>query len=706
MNIIQQLGLRLVGKALWDLHPELRYREHLTEGTDAATLLDATITSPTVYYTTNTWVHKAVKCIADAICGLTLEVLNQDGDAQETHPVAMMLTRVNGSYSAADLWRAWVVDLMLNGEHGIEVVRDGRNGLAELWNRTGKNVDIRIEKNARYGGLVGYRIRDKVGEYELKPEQLIWSRFYNPDNAWRGLAPLAAVRRGIQIDDQAQRWSLSFFQNSARADYVIVAPQALTRGEREELKAQINEQHRGIGHAHEPLVLEAGDVKPISYPPKDIEWLAQRQNAREEIGAVFGVPDEIMGWGRDTYENFKQAELVFWRLALIPLLQQRDVLLTQWFQRSGDLKPDLSIATDLTDVQALQPDRGLLIEQANKLWTMGVPFQEINELLQLGLPDDLPGADQGYLPLSLIPAGEPRPEPQPFTPPPAEPAPEETPPEEEPPAELPPPEKAITKALTIRDYGSDVHKATWLLFKRGTEGRERGMVRLVRRLFQNEHDEVLPAVRAGGHSVYNAETWHKRWAKQLKEFYVDNVRGGYEHGADQVKCATGMMHKQTISWDLVLPGIAEYIAKMLWDFTGEVTEATQAAILALLQKASKEGWSVTQAAEAMQTLYDGFTAARSETIVRTEMIKAYNFGALEGYKAEGADGKGWLSALDDRTRQPPESEFDHAAAHGEEVGLDEPFKRTGEHLQFPGDPDGDPGNIINCRCSVYPVIRV
>jgi len=145
---------------------------------------------------------------------------------------------------------------------------------------------------------------------------------------------------------------------------------------------------------------------------------------------------------------------------------------------------------------------------------------------------------------------------------------------------------------------------------------------------------------------------------------------------------------------------------MLWDFTDEVTDFTQSEIERVLQQAAREGWSVTQAAEAIGQLYEGFTVGRAERIVRTEVIKAYNYGALEGYAAEGADGKGWLSALDARTRSPATgSEFDHASQHGQEVGLREYFDITGERLQYPGDPNGSAGNIINCRCSVYPVVR-
>jgi hypothetical protein len=33
------------------------------------------------------------------------------------------------------------------------------------------------------------------------------------------------------------------------------------------------------------------------------------------------------------------------------------------------------------------------------------------------------------------------------------------------------------------------------------------------------------------------------------------------------------------------------------------------------------------------------------------------------------------------------------------VGKDEPFIVMGEQLDYPGDPVGSAGNVINCRCT-------
>ena len=49
------------------------------------------------------------------------------------------------------------------------------------------------------------------------------------------------------------------------------------------------------------------------------------------------------------------------------------------------------------------------------------------------------------------------------------------------------------------------------------------------------------------------------------------------------------------------------------------------------------------------------------------------------------------------SKQPRAS---HAAIDGQMVKDGEPFYVDGEELMFPGDPNGSPGNTINCHCTM------
>ncbi len=116
------------------------------------------------------------------------------------------------------------------------------------------------------------------------------------------------------------------------------------------------------------------------------------------------------------------------------------------------------------------------------------------------------------------------------------------------------------------------------------------------------------------------------------------------------------------------------------------------------------GESYDKLAERVSAVFD---TAESDAmrIARTEVAGAANGLSHDYASAVNSGGlalqKTWLSTLDERTRgNNPKDEFDHVSADGETVGMDEMFEMTGEELEYPGDENGSPGNIINCRCTV------
>ena len=86
---------------------------------------------------------------------------------------------------------------------------------------------------------------------------------------------------------------------------------------------------------------------------------------------------------------------------------------------------------------------------------------------------------------------------------------------------------------------------------------------------------------------------------------------------------------------------------------------------------------------------------RTERIVRTEVSAASNWGSIKGVNSTGLPyNKTWLAAIDERTR------VGHADANGQTVDQYDAFTVDGEMLEYPVDPAGSAGNVINCRCSV------
>jgi hypothetical protein len=96
----------------------------------------------------------------------------------------------------------------------------------------------------------------------------------------------------------------------------------------------------------------------------------------------------------------------------------------------------------------------------------------------------------------------------------------------------------------------------------------------------------------------------------------------------------------------------------------------------------------------------------AERIARTETTGAANYSAVKAGAVSGfLMQKQWISALDARTRRTPPSNYDHREMNGQRVGLKEDFVFNPkslyvDQLNYPGDPKGQAGNVINCRCTV------
>ena len=384
------------------LHPELSFREPLLRGgnTQLSSYPDFVKA-----YQTYVWVRRAISKKQESIGELKTSVVDAEENVIEGHPLNEVLHSVNENSNSVEFTHSFVLDMDLQGEFSFEIVDDRRGRPVEFWHRTPDQVKVVPDKSRpNFPTVYGYKLGDD--DDIIPPENFCMIKYKNPLSPYRGIGLIPAVKNGIVIDIYAQQWALQFMKKGARPDYAIIAPEGLTKTEREELEATLIAKYGGQDNWHKPVILEQGvtDIKTFSYPPVDIQWLEQRKVSREEVGSIFGVPDEIMGYGRDTYENFDTAYRVLWLLTLKPMIGYRDIALGTYFRNVRKLlKPNERILTDITGVDVLQEHYGEKLEQATKLFNIGYAPNDINARLNLGMPDTQWG-NIGYLPANLYPA--------------------------------------------------------------------------------------------------------------------------------------------------------------------------------------------------------------------------------------------------------------------------------------------------------------
>jgi hypothetical protein len=138
-----------------------------------------------------------------------------------------------------------------------------------------------------------------------------------------------------------------------------------------------------------------------------------------------------------------------------------------------------------------------------------------------------------------------------------------------------------------------------------------------------------------------------------------------------------------------------------------ITQTTKKRLIDIANAGVQEGLSVD---DIVKLVLDDkeleYSNMRARRIVRTEVMRGSNIGAMKGAEAHGFQvDKQWISARDSRTRRIPDDEFDHVELDGVIVPFDEPFTSNGKKGEAvvamqPGDISAPAGFTINCRCTV------
>lgn len=115
-----------------------------------------------------------------------------------------------------------------------------------------------------------------------------------------------------------------------------------------------------------------------------------------------------------------------------------------------------------------------------------------------------------------------------------------------------------------------------------------------------------------------------------------------------------------------------------------------------------QGESIPNIAKRLQNVTE-MNRASAIRNARTTVTSAENKGRMDMLHDAAEKGvithKVWLAAIDARTREA------HRLLDGQEQEIDDPFESELGDIMFPGDPDADPANVYNCRCSLtYKVV--
>jgi HK97 family phage portal protein len=311
----------------------------------------------------NAIAYRCVRMIAEAAASVPW--LLYDGAAElEDHPLLTLLAKPNAQDDGRALFERWYAYLQCAGNSYLEALSAG-GVVRELYVLRPDRVRAVPGPRgwpAAYTYTAGNQTTTIAPDRDTGFMPLLHTTLFHPLDDTYGFSPIEAAARAIDIHNAGGAWTKALLDNAARPSGALVykGPDGaanLTTDQFDRLKRELEDAYQGAGNAGRPMVLEGGlDWKSMSYAPADMDFANSRDGAAREIALAFGIPPMLLGIpGDNTFSNYREANLSFWRQTVLPLVGRTASQLTRWLApRFGE---NLRLGYDTDAIDALALDR-------------------------------------------------------------------------------------------------------------------------------------------------------------------------------------------------------------------------------------------------------------------------------------------------------------------------------------------------------------
>ncbi len=202
-----------------------------------------------------------------------------------------------------------------------------------------------------------------------------------------------------KTDFAASSFMRGLIENNGDLGTIVRADQQLSEEQREQISAAIHSRKRRAGTPDRPVLLwGATEIVKPEVSSADLQFLENRKFSRAEICAAFGVPEEIItATEHAKYDVMVGARQNFIENRVAPLCSRLEA---EEDAAVKSLDPKAVGWFDLDSLPIMQQARRSRLATAQAGFGMGIPFNELNRILDLGFKP-LPWGNDGYIPSHL-----------------------------------------------------------------------------------------------------------------------------------------------------------------------------------------------------------------------------------------------------------------------------------------------------------------
>ena len=303
-------------------------------------------------YAGHAYTHACATRASQDLAALPLIVINGRGsnaERIEEHAFYDLMDQPNSQTDGFLFREQLMIDLMLSGNCYILIVGP-LNNPSSLFRLHPDSVEVVTNQKA---GLEGYKYTDGGVSVQYPIERILHTR----NASWAtgasgelyGTGAIESLAREINADINAQKLA-SDTSAQGRPD-ILLSPKDDADIWGRERRREILDSYRNMSSRGGAMVLSGQvDVKPLNLSPREMEFQASREMARENISAVMGVPSTVLGLPDANYATARQATLTYWQVQ-----SKRGRKMELLFTRIAKMFDDrFRVRLDYSEVEALQ----------------------------------------------------------------------------------------------------------------------------------------------------------------------------------------------------------------------------------------------------------------------------------------------------------------------------------------------------------------
>lgn len=157
--------------------------------------------------------------------------------------------------------------------------------------------------------IAGYLYKRGNVEVKLRPDEVIMFTYPNPKNIFSGFSCVQGVADAVYIQNQMNAFETGIFENRAKVGGVFETTELISRQDRERLKLDFEQKHKGAAKSGSSLFLPRGmKYTRDAMTPTELNFVEGRRINAAEIALAFDVPPDLIMAEGVTYANMDVAD--------------------------------------------------------------------------------------------------------------------------------------------------------------------------------------------------------------------------------------------------------------------------------------------------------------------------------------------------------------------------------------------------------------